>query len=157
MLVRKSRPLKLASSAPFRSRKLKVPFLMLTRRTSGATANPGSRLGGLLWRASSAGGETLVDVAGTTGTGFVVMGAFSVSKWPTVAADCVEIGGDCASCEPGNLHFPSASCGHTTVGFTSATSLITSLLEKSESSEPGAEMFLLRGNSPVPLRSFAQS
>src|SRR5207247_4459636 len=100
MLVRKSRPLKLASSAPFRSRKLKVPFLMLTRRTSGATANPGSRLGGLLWRASSAGGETLVDVAGTTGTGFVVMGAFSVSKRPTVAADCVEIGGDCASCEP---------------------------------------------------------
>jgi len=106
---------------------------MLTRRTSGATANPGSRLGGLLWRASSIGGETLVDVAGTTGTGFVVMGAFSVSKWPTVAADCVEIGGDCASCEPGNLHFPSASCGHTTVGFTSATSLITSLLEKTES------------------------
>src|SRR5437879_12581068 len=114
MLVRKSRPLKLASSAPFRSRELKGPFLMLTRRTSGATANPGSRLGGLLWRASSIGGETLVDVAGTTGTGFVVMGAFSVSKWPTVAADCVEIGGDCASCEPGNLHFPSASYGHKT-------------------------------------------
>src|SRR5438046_10706950 len=62
-----------------------------------------------------------------------MMYAYSVAKWPTVAADCVEIGGDCASCGPGNLHFPSASCGHTTVGFTSATSLITSLLEKSES------------------------
>src|SRR5438309_11408425 len=117
MLVRKSRPLKLASSAPFRSRKLKVPFLMLTRRTSGATANPDSRLGGLLWRASSVGGGTLVDVAGTTGTAFFVTGVFSMSNWPTASADCVETAGDCASCGPGNLHFLSASCGQTTDGF----------------------------------------
>src|SRR5260370_36854394 len=35
----------------------------------------------------------------------------------------------------GNRHLPSAFCGQTTFGLTSATSLITSLLEKRETKE----------------------
>src|SRR5882762_4530172 len=132
MLVRRLTPLKLASSSPARSRKLKSPFLILTRRTSGATATLGCCVRDLLSTATWTGDEVLADVAATTGAASFWMNSFSACDLDTLAACFGETAGDCASCEPGNLHFPSASWGQTTLGSMSETSLTTSLREKSE-------------------------
>src|SRR4051794_28963224 len=134
MLVRKSSPLKLERSAPAASRKVKLPSLMVTRRTSGATANRGSDLGGLLG-AICATGEAWLGFVRTTGdtlawTESCCCCCGDCGGGDTRGSGCAETTGDCACDEPGNRHFPSAFCGQTTFGLTRDTSLITSLREK---------------------------
>src|SRR5215467_14132299 len=105
---------------------------MLTRRTSGGIASLVGSVGGLLSTVTCGGGERLVDFASTTEDACFCTNSLSTWDWETPAARFGETPGDCTPCELGNLHFPSASCGQTTSGLMSETSLITSLREKSE-------------------------
>jgi len=103
----------------------------VTRRTSGATANRGSDLGGLLG-ATSTTGEIWLAFVWTAGGTWAWTECCCCSGGETGGSGCTETTGDCACDEPGSRHFPSAFCGQTTVGLTSDTSLITSLREKRE-------------------------
>src|SRR5262249_7021484 len=77
----------------------------------------------------------LAGAAVTEGAALVWTNSLSTCGWETFAACFAETTPKAfgvTSCELGNLHFPSASCGQATFGLMSATSLITSRLEKTE-------------------------
>src|SRR5437899_12653613 len=101
---------------------------MLTRRTSGATV----RLGGLLSTEGCGGGERFVDAAIAIGGTVGWTNSLSRRDWETLTGGFRETPDDCTSCDLGNFHFPSASCGQPTRGLISETSLITSLWEQRE-------------------------
>ena len=66
--------------------------------------------------------------------------SLSAFDWKILAAFAADpVGGD-TSCELGNLHLPSESCGQTTIGLISETSLMTNRWKKATENEYAAEM-----------------
>src|ERR1043166_9837071 len=128
MLVRKFTPAKLATRPPVRSKKVKSPSLTLTRRTSGAAANLGSRRDDSSLTAIF-GGDGSVAGCVTGGVVFVgtdcTCGSIRESGGVLVETACVR-----TARTLGKRHFPCAFCGQTTLGPISETSLITSRREK---------------------------
>src|SRR5579884_73766 len=124
-LVRNSTPVKLASSAPVWSRNVKFPFLMLKRRTSGA-----------IGPAFSSGDSILGAICFADEKGVGLSPEVEAAGGPDDSSSV--LGGDAIGAAAGDLfalgkrHFPSVSCGQTTVGFISATSVSTRRGEKSD-------------------------
>src|SRR5437588_9844274 len=120
MFVRKSTPAKLARSPPALSRNVKFPFLMVTRRTSGATVLLDCCGGGVLLMGAW-GGEEMFDNGRVPLAGRWT-GLFSVCGSEASGCCFAETRANCPCSELGSLHFPAASCGQTMVGSISATS-----------------------------------
>src|SRR5450432_4521006 len=124
-LESKSSPMNLAITLPAESRKVKLPCLRLTRRTSGVNG----RVGGV------AAATSLGELPGSGAVGSTTDAALGT------AADCAGAGTARARVEPttvfsdgnsGNRHFPRPFCAQTTSGLINEICRMTNRSLKSD-------------------------